>query len=82
MSLGGGILLIVVGAILAFAVNVDVSWIDLHLVGDILLIAGVVMTILGIVLITRKRSSTITRRSTVDPDTGRSVDTTERDDRL
>lgn len=80
MSLGGGIFLIVVGAILAFALNVDLGWIDLHMVGYICLVAGVIMTILGIVLITRKRTSKVTRSTAVDPETGRQVDTTRRDD--
>jgi hypothetical protein len=80
MSLGGGIFLIVVGAILAFALNVDVGWIDLKMVGYICLAAGVIITILGIVLMTRKRTSRVTRSTNIDPSTGRQVDTTQRDD--
>ena len=49
MSIGLGIFLIVVGAIFAFALSVQVDWIDLQLVGYICLIAGVLVTILGIV---------------------------------
>ncbi|MGA0566395.1 DUF6458 family protein [Rathayibacter sp. KR2-224] len=80
MSLGGGIFLIVVGAILAFALNINLGWIDLHMVGYICLIAGIVVTIIGIVLLTRKRTSRITRSTTVDPNTGQQVDSTRRDD--
>lgn len=80
MSLGGGIFLIVVGAILAFALNVNVGWIDLHMVGYICLIAGIIITILGIILMTRKRTSRVTRSTTIDPNTGQQVDTTRRDD--
>lgn len=80
MSLGGGIFLIVIGAILAFALNVSVSWIDLHMVGYICLIAGIVITIIGIILITRRRTSRITRSTTIDPNSGQQVDTTRRDD--
>ncbi|MGN6126069.1 MAG: DUF6458 family protein [Humibacter sp.] len=80
MSIGGGVFLIVVGAILAFAVTVSPSWIDLQLVGYILLIAGVLVTILGIVLLTRKRRSTVTRSRTIDPQTGHEIDSTTRDD--
>lgn len=80
MSLGGGIFLIVVGAILAFALNVNLGWIDLHMVGYICLIAGIVITIIGIILITRKRTSRVTRSTTIDPNTGQQVDTTRRDD--
>jgi membrane-bound ClpP family serine protease len=80
VSLGGGIFLIVVGAILAFALNVNVGWIDLHMVGYICLIAGIIITILGIILLTRKRTSRVTRSTTIDPNTGQQVDTTRRDD--
>jgi membrane-bound ClpP family serine protease len=73
MSLGAGILLFVVGAILAFAVQVDVPGIDLNLVGYILMIAGVVGVIIGIVLMTRKRQSISTSRTAADPVTGERV---------
>jgi membrane-bound ClpP family serine protease len=70
MSLGTGIVLFVIGAILAFALNVQVSWIDLHLVGYILMIAGAVGIILGIVLMTRRRRTIATTRTAVDPVSG------------
>ena len=70
MSLGAGIFLFVIGAILAFALNVQVTWIDLHLVGYILMIAGVVGIILGIILLTRRRRSIATTHTSVDPATG------------
>ncbi len=70
MSLGTGIVLFVIGAILAFALNVQVSWIDLHLVGYILMIAGAVGIILGIVLMTRRRRTVATTRTAVDPVNG------------
>ena len=65
MSIGTGIVLFVIGAILAFAVNVQVSWVDLHLIGYILMGAGVVVFLIGIVLLLRKRSTVATTR-TVD----------------
>ena len=84
MSLGTGIFLFVVGAILAFAVNVQVSFVDLHLVGYILMAAGVVGIIIGIALITRRSRSTTTTRSAVDPASGEQVSrrTIDRDDPL
>ncbi len=84
MSLGTGIVLFVIGAILAFALNIQVSWIDLHLVGYILMIAGAVGIIIGIVLLTRRRQSVATSRTAVDPVTGERVSrrTTESDDPL
>lgn len=65
MSLGLGIFLVVVGAILVWALNISVDWIDLDLVGYIFMGAGAVIIILGIVLITRKRTSVSTTRSAV-----------------
>jgi len=40
MGIGGGIFLIALGAILAFAVHANLSWIDLHVVGWVLMLAG------------------------------------------
>jgi hypothetical protein len=79
MSLGAGILLIVIGAIIRFALNVTVSWIDLHLVGDILMAAGVIMVILGIVLMVRKRRTVVTNR-TIDPGGREQINESERRD--
>ncbi|MBN9606186.1 MAG: hypothetical protein J0G30_06205 [Actinomycetales bacterium] len=62
MSIGLGIFLFVVGAILTFALNLQVDWIDLDLVGYLLMGAGVVVTIIGIVLLVRRRQTTVTER--------------------
>lgn len=67
MSIGGGILLIVIGAILAFALNVQLDWVNLALVGYILMGAGVIITIIGIVLLARRRRSDTVTRTAVDP---------------
>lgn len=73
MSIGFGIFLFAVGAILAFAVNVTLDWIALSTVGYILMVAGVVMILIGAVLIARKRSSVTTQRTQVDPTSGEQV---------
>jgi nitrate reductase gamma subunit len=65
VSIGTGIVLFVIGAILSFAVNVQVSWVDLHLVGYILMGAGVVVFLIGIIFLMRRRATTSTTR-TVD----------------
>jgi hypothetical protein len=65
MSLGLGIFLVVVGAVLVYALNITVDWVDLDLVGYILMGAGAVIIIIGIVLLTRKRTSVSTTRSGV-----------------
>lgn len=67
MSIGSGIALFVIGAILVFAVNVDIQWVDLDMVGYILMGAGVVIFLVGIVLLMRRRRSETVSRSAVDP---------------
>ena len=78
MSIGFGILLFVIGAILAFALNLTVDWIDLQLVGYILMGAGVVIVIIGIVLLARRRRSIATSQTSIDPATGDRITRTER----
>jgi membrane-bound ClpP family serine protease len=73
MSIGSGIALFVIGAILAFAVNVQLDWIELSTIGYLLMGAGVLIFILGLVLMLRKRQSTTTVRSAVDPASGEAV---------
>jgi membrane-bound ClpP family serine protease len=82
MSIGSGIALFVIGAILAFAVNVEVEWVDLDLIGYILMGAGFVVFMIGIILLARRRTTesvtrtetpgaapSVTRRTTSSDDT-------------
>jgi len=78
MSIGLGIFLFVVGAILVWALNIQVDWIDVDLVGYLLMGAGALVFILGLVLLTRRRSSISTTRSAVDPVSGERVVQQER----
>jgi hypothetical protein len=73
MGIGSGIFLFVVGAILTFAINIEVSWINLDLVGYLLMGAGVVVFLISLVLVLRRRSSTVTTRSAVDPNNSERV---------
>ena len=85
MSIGSGIALFVIGAILAFAVNVETSFVDLDLIGYILMGAGFVVFIIGIIMMARKRQTSTTTRSAVDPNSGEAVQrrtTTSNDDPL
>jgi hypothetical protein len=67
MSIGTGIVLFVIGAILTFAVNVDLgAAINLDLIGYILMGAGLIVFIIGLVLMFRKRSSVTTVHNGVD----------------
>lgn len=73
MSIGTGIGLFVVGAILAFAIRLPNNVVALPLIGYILMAAGVVVFIIGLVFMLRKRQSITTVTSGVDAD-GRAVD--------
>lgn len=81
MSIGLGVLLFVIGAILRFALNIQVSWVDLALVGNILMGAGVVVFILGLIFTFRNRHLRSTQRTVVGgTDNGNVVRRTDRID--
>lgn len=48
MGIGGSIFLIALGAILAFAVNADISGLDINVVGYVLMLAGLAGLIITI----------------------------------
>ena len=76
MSIGTGIVLFVVGAILTFAINVEVewlTWIELDLVGQLLMGAGLIVFVIGIILTVRKRQTVTTVRTAADPGSGEQV---------
>ncbi|MGN6428471.1 DUF6458 family protein [uncultured Leifsonia sp.] len=80
MGIGSGIFIFVVGLILAFALNVEVSWIDLKITGYILMGAGLVVFVLSLILAFRKRTRTVTTRDTIDPATGERIEQRRTDD--
>ncbi|GAA2144518.1 DUF6458 family protein [Actinomadura napierensis] len=61
MTIGGSIALIIIGAILAYAVNYQFSGVDIRLVGVILMIGGLIGLVVGIVRIASARR-TVARR--------------------
>lgn len=73
MSIGLGVLLFVIGAIMRFALNVQVAWVDLALVGNILMGAGIVVFILGLIFTFRRRRSTSVQRTEPGPAGGENV---------
>ncbi|WP_066038962.1 DUF6458 family protein [Herbiconiux solani] len=80
MGIGTGIGLFVVGAILAFAVNVDLGgYINLSLIGYILMGAGVVVFLISLIFVLRRRQTTATTRTAVDPASGEQVTRSTRD---
>jgi len=68
MGIGTGIVIFVIGAILEFALNVQVSWIDLHLVGYILMIAGAVVFVVSLILLLVRRGRRSVGTTTTDDD--------------
>lgn len=70
MTIGGSILLIVLGAILRFAVTAEIAGIDLQVVGVILMIGGAIGLIAGLVLRQRRivGARTVDTRTVEPPD--------------
>lgn len=66
MRYGGAVALVVSGAILYFAVNVEVQAVDISLVGLILMIAGAVWLVINLIA-----DATSRRRRRVVPAEGR-----------
>lgn len=58
MTIGIGILIAAVGAVLRFAVTAEVSWIDIQTAGTILIVAGLVIAFVAAI-------ATMSRRRTV-----------------
>lgn len=64
MTIGGSIVLIVLGAILYFAVEFDLAGLDINVIGVILMAAGLIGLVLGLVL--SMRPSRPAERTTVE----------------
>ena len=80
MRIGSSVFLIALGAILTFAVEADIPYISLDLVGYILMAAGVIGLISA--LLTSNRSRTTETRVVNDPATGETVRRSESTDRI
>lgn len=84
MYIGLGIFLLVVGAILYFAVGTTVvAGINLSVIGLICMVAGVVAIVLSFLQqsAARNRGSSVIRETNVDPATGSRVERTDVDPR-
>ncbi|MEH6781965.1 MAG: DUF6458 family protein [Rhodoglobus sp.] len=66
MSIGTGIVLFVIGAILTFALDFQIDGVNLDLIGYILMGAGFVVFVIGLVLMMRKRTSVTTVHNGTD----------------
>jgi hypothetical protein len=65
MGIGFSIFLLALGAILAFAVNATVAGLDIHIVGWILMAAGVIGLILTMVVLAPRRRRTLIQTQTI-----------------
>lgn len=74
MSIGAGIALFVIGAILVFATDFDVAGIDIDTIGYICMGAGAVVFLLGLIFALRGRTARSVATS-VDPASGQQVQT-------
>lgn len=84
MYIGLGIVLLVLGAILAFALDIDIPGIEDDVLGYILILAGLLAIVLSFAFGRRRAAAegfTATRTSQVDPATGSRVDRTDVDPR-
>lgn len=82
MYVGLGIFLLVVGAILSFAVRDSISAVDLTMIGYIMMAGGALAVLLSLVMGNRGTSAggyTSTRVTRTDPNTGTQVDETRVD---
>jgi len=59
LTIGASLFLIAAGAILKFAVTINVEGVDLHTVGVILMVVGGVGLALGLFLVMRGRSTPV-----------------------
>ena len=66
MTMGIGIALVVIGAILTFALHFNVAGISIMTIGDILMIAGAVVFLISLVLTLSRRRAVSTSRTSVD----------------
>lgn len=66
MGIGASILLIAIGAILTFALNVQVGFLDFDVVGWVLMIAGVIGLVFTTLIWGPRRRTVVERNTAVD----------------
>jgi len=73
MGIGASVFMLAVGAIITFAFNIRVGWLDLDIVGWVLMAAGALGLILTLTVFSSRRRTTV-----VDQTPASRVGTTER----
>ncbi len=63
--IGFGVVMVVVGAILRFAVSVQTSGFNIHKIGDILLLVGVILVVISLAIIAMGSRTRTTMRTDV-----------------
>jgi hypothetical protein len=66
MGIGASIFLLAVGAIITFAFNITVGWLDLDVVGWVLMAAGALGLTLTLAALTRRRRTVVTSGPNVE----------------
>ena len=62
MTIAAALIIFALGAILRFAITADVSGVDLHMIGVILMIVGAVGLVIALIVrFTRRRTDVISR---------------------
>lgn len=74
----GGIILFVIGAIISFALEVDIPGMESSTLGTILMVAGVVLFLIGLLLALRGRRTVVSSHT----DAGTRVDARRDDPRV
>ena len=60
MGIGASVFLLAAGAIIAFALDIKVGWLDLDIVGWVLMLCGVIGLGLAISAMSRRRRTVVT----------------------
>jgi hypothetical protein len=68
MGIGASIFMLAVGAIITFAFNIRVGWLDLDVVGWVLMAAGALGLLVTLIIFGNRRRTVVT--NTVDPVAG------------
>jgi hypothetical protein len=76
MGIGASVFMVALGAIITFAFNVRVGWLDLDIVGWVLMAAGAFGLVFALLSMNRRRTAVVTHQTS----DGRIVDQVERTD--
>ena len=83
MGIGSGIFLFIVGAIVTYALNFNVKWVDENVIGYLFMGGGVLIFLISLVSVFKQRSTTITSHSEMNPNSGvKNTETQTKSDNL